>query len=1041
MAADTAPSEIIERQRTALLKILQQDPDCVIDSLTSRRLISDEESETLENVPDSLKKCRKLLILVQKKGEVTCQCFLKCLFNIFPESASIELLQHENTPRQSTKLSTNSEDAFPPETQEITMFSEKKEHLDLETTEFCRDKESSCRETAPTSRENEKECDTPLVPYSFERAGYEVPATVTYLKAGQRYDEPDDSLYLGEPYPASAGCSEDEACIVEEGDCDDLEHLVNDSEEEDDLENMRYASEESSYEDSETDISLEEEEKRMEERKEAFKHILSCLNMDRSRKLLPGDVKQFSLGRGYQWTPETPGDLAWNFLMKVQALDVEARDAILRHRVVVEDSPEDLLTGMENLEIRDTPTINPLDVLCACMLCSDSSLRREVMSNMYECHFALPLLLPDAENNRSLLMLGAMSGVLKRLSTQPAGESTEDTEKSLSLLKMPVISFVRLGHCSFSKSRILNALLSPAQKKSNKVFLHQDVSLPVLPRQISDGLVEISWYFPDSHELKESSHFFQKPVAVANLRGDLESFWTQFGFLVEVSSAVFFFTDHLGEREWDLLMFLGEAALERCYFVLSPQAKESEEAQIFQRILKLKPSQLLSWEGEEAGDRRKSMEALQAALREVMSSSLRCVSVEDMASLARELGIQVDQDFELAQGIPVSPNRTAASEKQQRHSQTESSPEKQGTLSVRENGAEGEVSQNAQSSHQSPPVQRPLPLPTKVGVNFNNVPLNAPWVMGTHFESGPRAKWFNPLPFQNTRAYVRGKHFGIHYFKPQRSYSGERFMKFSGASWAHPLSGTFWRAPRPVPQHVWTRSERLQTTRALQRSRAGVSHVGCLHSVGSQLTRAVRKPPPGKAHAQGAQLTETTGNVMRTSHIKYPHPQCFQQPAGAVQKLVRPASHQGTRGMIHGGPSSSVSQTKSHSMSGSKLSLTPQPNSHQPKPQAKHFQPKPSQPVLAQPKPSQPKSPQPQPSQTKPSLTKPAYSQSYATKTSSSKPAHSQSSHATPSQPKRRQSQSKPSQPRPIQPKSSQAKPSQAKAYQPRAGPGRAGKR
>ncbi|XP_033277101.2 caspase recruitment domain-containing protein 6-like [Orcinus orca] len=246
-------------------------------------------------------------------------------------------------------------------------------------------------------------------------------------------------------------------------------------------------------------------------------------------------------------------------------------------------------------------------------------------------------------------------------------------------MKMPVISFVRLGYCSFSKSRILNTLLSPAHLKSHKLFLHQELPVLVLPQQISDGLVEVTWSFPDSDGLKENPSFFQKAVAVANLRGDIESFWTQFGFLMEVSSAVFFFIDCLGEKEWDLLMFLGEAATERCYFVLSPQARGNEEAQISQRILKLKPSQLLFWEEEEAGETGRNMEGLQAALKEVMSSSLRCMSVEDIAPLARELGIQRDHDFENMQGIQVSPTEnlagTAEDEGPQRHSQPKNSSE------------------------------------------------------------------------------------------------------------------------------------------------------------------------------------------------------------------------------------------------------------------------------------------------------------------------------------------------------------------------------
>lgn len=94
MATRSVPSEIIERERKKLLEILQQDPDSVLDTLTSRSLISEEEYETLENITDPLKKIRKLLILVQKKGEVSCQHFLKCLCSTFPESPTIWHLEH-----------------------------------------------------------------------------------------------------------------------------------------------------------------------------------------------------------------------------------------------------------------------------------------------------------------------------------------------------------------------------------------------------------------------------------------------------------------------------------------------------------------------------------------------------------------------------------------------------------------------------------------------------------------------------------------------------------------------------------------------------------------------------------------------------------------------------------------------------------------------------------------------------------------------------------------------------------------------------------
>lgn len=1051
MATRSVPSEIIERERKKLLEILQEDPDSILDTLTSRRLISEEEYETLENVTEPLKKIRKLLILVQKKGEASCQHFLKCVCSTFPESATRwglrqEFLKHENieTP-QSTGVSKNSEGLFfpgekQPEDSEITVFFRGKEHLDLGTSETVVDEKTSYRETAWSSQENEKEYNTSKVtsPHSVETIDYEVPETIDYLQDGQRYEEPDDSIYLGEEeYLESIVHFEEAETTVEEEDYNDSEHLVCDEEEDSEYaETTVFSDEEPSYEDSETGMSLEEEaeeEKSMEERKKVFKDVLSCLNMDRSRKLLPDYVKQFSLDRGCKWAPETPGDLAWNFLMKVQALDMTARDSILRHKVLCEDSQGELPTGAETLDVRDIKTINPLDVLCASMLCSDSSLQRKVMSSMYQCKFAVPLLLPDAENNKSILMLGAMKDIVKKPSTQSSGGPTGETEKFLTAMKMPVISFVRLGDCSFSKSRILNTLLSPAQLKSHKVFLHQDWPVLVLPRQISDGLVEITWCFPDSDRLKENPSFFQRPVAVVNLRGDLESFWTEFGFLVEVSSAVFFFTNCLGEKEWDLLMFLGEAAIERCYFVLSPQARESEEAQIFQRILKLKPSQFLFWEEEEAGEKGKNMKGLQTALQEVMSSSLRCVSIEDMASLARELGIQVDQDFENVQGIQVSSSEnlagTVEDEGQQRHSKPKRSFECPSEMPVKEPGSGCEVSQILQNFHLTPvsmPHMQNCPVPIRIGDNLNHGSLTAPWVMGPHFWPEQKSKWFCPSPFQNSRVRGRGKRFGIRYFQPQRFYSADRFMKFPRPAREHHMDGIFVRPPRPIHHYVQAWPERPQTMGAHERSAALGSQAGHLHSWGSQPGGPVRKPQPRPAqqpkpaHASGTQPTEATGKLRRIeTHIANPHPKAVQ-PAGVKQKLIRPAFQQGFKPKTQGGPSDPAFQMGSHPVSCSKSSPSSQFRSSQPKPfQDKHPQPKPFHPMSSQPKPTQPKPTQPQPSQAKCSPSKPTQP----------KPCQPQPS------------QSKSSRPRPTQPKSSQTGSSQAKAHYPRPGPKKEGKR
>ncbi|XP_004678478.1 PREDICTED: caspase recruitment domain-containing protein 6 [Condylura cristata] len=1031
MASESALSEIIERERKKLVEILQQDPDSILDTLTSRGLVSDEEYESLENIQDPLKKSRKLLILVQKKGEVSCQHFLKCLFNAFPESTSIqdlrhEFLKHENIepPLQSMGVGKYSEDCFYPagkqsENPEITVTLKDKY---VDSGNF-KDNKSIYRETALSERVNEKDYNSPqiTVPYLAENVEYEVPATIEYLQDGQRYEQPDDSLYLGkEDYLGTTEYSEDADTTVDEENNDNLENIVYDGEEDSAYsETTEYSDEH--CEESEHSISLEEEEKRIEERKEVFKEVLSCLNIDRSRKLLPDVIKQYSLDRGEKWIPKTPGDLVWNFLMKVQALDVKARDSVLTLRALDEDSKGDLLTAEENLEIRGIQAINPLDVLCAAMLCADGSLQREVMSNMYQCQFALPLLLPDAENNKVILMQGAMRGIVKE-SAQASGGPPEDTEKLLAHTKMPVISFVRLGYCSFSKSKILNRLLSSAGQKSHEIFLHSDLPAQVLPRQISDGLVEITWCFPDSDHLKANPSFFQKPVALTNLHGDLESFWTQFGFLMEISSAVFFFTDCLGQKEWDLLMFLSEEAIDRCYFVLSAQARESEEAEIFQRILKLKAAQLLFWEEEGAEETGKNMEFLQAALQEVMSSSLTCVSLEDMASLAWELGVQVDQDFEKKEEIPIVLSEGVAAidedEKEQRHDESQSPSESSVEMPAKE-----PCGQNVHIIQVfMPQLAISNPAPPIPGGNLNCVSWRAPRAMGSPFWSGQRSKWFRPLPFQNPRAPSQGKCFG-------RFYSGKSFIKFPQPDQGCHQTGTFERPQRHVSQHTQAWLKRPPTMGALQWSEAAVPQVR--HS-----------------HFQGSQPAGATGKHTRTPYHIKPHPPAFSPAQSKFGPRFEFKSNQPKPPQVthpqHKPSQPQPTQTKPTQSQLSRTKYFPlkpaQPKSCQPP----SSQPKPPQPLSFQCKPRQPPSSQPKPPQPPSSPSKPSQTQS-----SQSKPCQHHPTHAKPSSSKCTQhhpcgsqsSQPKLSQHRPTQPKSSKTSPSQAKAYYRKAGPTRVGKR
>lgn len=186
-----------------------------------------------------------------------------------------EFLKHENIePLQSIGISKNSEDVFSsgekqPENPEITVSFKEKEHLDMGISETFRDMKISYKEGVWSSRENEEEYNSQKVisPHLVENIKYQIPATIEYLQDGQRYEEPDDSLYLRkDEYLESVGHSKDSKTSVEEEDSNDSEHNVHDGEEGFAYsETSQFSDEEQSYEDSETDMSLEEEEeKRME---------------------------------------------------------------------------------------------------------------------------------------------------------------------------------------------------------------------------------------------------------------------------------------------------------------------------------------------------------------------------------------------------------------------------------------------------------------------------------------------------------------------------------------------------------------------------------------------------------------------------------------------------------------------------------------------------------------------------------------------------------------------------------------------------------
>ncbi|XP_033992199.1 up-regulator of cell proliferation-like [Trematomus bernacchii] len=329
-------------------------------------------------------------------------------------------------------------------------------------------------------------------------------------------------------------------------------------------------------------------------------------------------------------------DLPWYFLKKLMMVNVTARN--VKCTSACESNSGDRL-DLDNL-VKSThsgDTLNPLDIITALFLCSDGFVQQEMALKMSMCQFSVPLLLPNCDTKQCTLMLWAMRDIVKKYRPQSLSESKGFTEERIVVSELPMISFVRLGECSLSKSEILNKLLSSSQQYHN-TFVHRNMEGGDSPRRISNGLVEMTWYLPCGNK---NMDVFSEPVAVANLRGDIASFETQFAFLCQTSAAVFVFFDALNS-ECELLTNQNHKAqiflvgnLPNKLFSLDAVKKVATKLDLTNSNILLKTKSMNDAD---------FVKDLQEKVSNVFENSQMKMGIEQMSAIAHELRICVDED-------------------------------------------------------------------------------------------------------------------------------------------------------------------------------------------------------------------------------------------------------------------------------------------------------------------------------------------------------------------------------------------------------------
>uniref|UniRef100_A0A3B4UM18 Up-regulator of cell proliferation-like domain-containing protein n=1 Tax=Seriola dumerili TaxID=41447 RepID=A0A3B4UM18_SERDU len=290
-----------------------------------------------------------------------------------------------------------------------------------------------------------------------------------------------------------------------------------------------------------------------------------------------GSINKNSISDG---TVQSVDEIPWCFLRKLLKVNAECRNCAQLPKKDGDDKEEEEEEEEENNDLLDFDKytgdeenkVNPLDLIVALFLCADSFLQQEMALKMSMCQFPVPLLMPHGNKNQCTLMLWALREIVKEWRPHDLSESKGFVEDNIVQADIPFYSFVRLKNCSLSKSQVLNHVLSLGQYNNN-IFTHRDMKGGAPERKIANGLVEVSWYLPSG---TENIDIFPKPIAFANLRGDIGQSLPQFSFLFQVSTATFVFLDRVEEAEHRILTSLQDVR-SKLFLVVNRKAENGRE--------------------------------------------------------------------------------------------------------------------------------------------------------------------------------------------------------------------------------------------------------------------------------------------------------------------------------------------------------------------------------------------------------------------------------------------------------------------------------
>ncbi|CAG2202995.1 unnamed protein product [Mytilus edulis] len=175
----------------------------------------------------------------------------------------------------------------------------------------------------------------------------------------------------------------------------------------------------------------------------------------------------------------------------------------------------------------------PLDIVFVTFLCCNPLLRRLIINKMSLCRLAIPFIYRKPAQT---LTYSCLLWPFRSLLSERLGDHGMKYEDALVDQPNKIVTFLRFGNLSISKSETMNLLLSD---KTQNTFYHRNCPMGYSQRSLYNDAVEISWYFPTGRE----NDAFNETVAFLNIRGDTLENHHHIQTVMRVSNLVIAFID------------------------------------------------------------------------------------------------------------------------------------------------------------------------------------------------------------------------------------------------------------------------------------------------------------------------------------------------------------------------------------------------------------------------------------------------------------------------------------------------------------------